>query len=330
MASFFKLAVVGSGGIARHHMKNILKMGTAHIVGLCDLDQARAEACAREFGGKVFAGLSDMLDSQRPDGLLICTPPFARIDPIKAACDRKLPFFCEKPPAFSLEEAVAIQRLVGEARMVHSVGFMYRHKEIVDRARELLEGQTPVSVRSTFVNGPMLDPEFPAWFKLQERSGGPLLDQAIHFIDVLRYIFGDIDRVFAAGSNQAFPKAPDITVNDSVNLLLQFRSGLSATHNHSWAANVPLLVIEVHCKSARIRIDLKENVLSGVVRGMQVSFKPKDDCYVTELRRFFRAASNNDPVPVRSSYADAVRSLAVCVAAQRSIDTGLPEIVTTT
>ncbi len=319
-----RVGVIGTGGIAKHHLNNLKKIGGTAIVGLCDIEKPRADVLAKEFGGTGFGNIEEMLDTQKPELVLICTPPFARMDPVKAACERGIPFFCEKPPAFSVEDAVRVNAVVAKSNLIHSVGFMYRHKETTDRAKELLQGQTILAIRSTFVCGAILNPDFPAWFKMQDKSGGPLLDQAIHALDLIRYLVGDINAITAYGSNRVVPKAPDVTVNDTISMAFSFSSGLTGTHNHSWASAPGLAVIEVLCRDARLNIDLFENSLTGVVRNMKVEFKPGDDCYQTELKRFLQAVREKSMAPVRSTYEDAVKTLAVCCAANASAATGKP------
>lgn len=325
MSTPLRLAIVGTGGIARYHLNNLKRMGGTEIAGLCDVELPRAEALAKEFGGRAYAGVDPLLDTEKPDALLVCTPPFVRLAPIQSACARKIPLFCEKPPAFSLEDAAQVQAALDASGVLHSVGFMYRHKETTDRARELLEGQTVLAIQSTFVNGPLLSPDFPAWFKLQEKSGGPLLDQAIHLLDLLRYLFGDLETIFALGSNRASTRSAEVTIHDTLNLALAFQSGLGGTHIHSWASEPARIRIEILCRTGNVTLDLRENLLTGKLRGLQFEFKPADDCYVTELERFFQAVRTQDPAPIRSTYRDAVKTLAACCAANRSAISGRPE-----
>ena len=324
MSQALKIGIIGTGGIAKHHLNNLKKIGGSTVVGLCDLEKPRAEALAAEFGGTGYDNIEQMLDAQKPDAVLICTPPFVRLDPVKAACERSIPFFCEKPPAFSVEDAQRVSAIVSKANIVHSVGFMYRHKETTDRTRELLQGQTVLAIRSTFVCGAILNPAFPAWFKLQDKSGGPMLDQAIHALDLIRYLFGDIHTIAAYGSNRVVPLAPDVTVNDTISMVYTFTNGLTGTHNHSWASVPGMAVIEVLCRDARLNIDLFDNALTGIVRGMKVEFRPSDDCYQTELRRFIQAVREKDMAPIRSTYADAVKTLSVCCGANASAFNGKP------
>lgn len=321
----FRLAIVGTGGIAEYHLANIRKMDDVEVVGLCDIERSRAEAKAKEHGGRAYTDAAQMLDAEKPNGVLVCTPPFVRLAPIQAACDRGIPFFCEKPPAASVDDARKIESVVAKAGIVHTVGFMYRHLELVDRARELMKGRTLLAVRSTFLNGPLFSPTFPAWFKLEEKSGGPLLDQAIHALDLIRFLCGDVKRVFALGSNRATTRGPEVTITDTQNVLLELASGVGVTHNHTWASEPARVHIELIFREGHLLLDLREYRLTGKINKGEYDEKPGDDCYATEIRRFVQAARSGDGAALRSTYADGVKSLAVVLAANRSIASGKPE-----
>src|SRR5258708_1175794 len=83
--------------------------------------------------------------------------------PIAACCRRGIPFFCEKPPAFTPEDAVEIQSIIDRSGVIHSVGFMWRHLRLADAVRARLEGGPVSLVAHTFINGPLLSPQLPAW-----------------------------------------------------------------------------------------------------------------------------------------------------------------------
>ncbi|MCZ7646627.1 MAG: Gfo/Idh/MocA family oxidoreductase [Planctomycetota bacterium] len=316
---------IGVGRIAQTHLKNLKTIGGNEIAGACDFVKEAAEKTVAEFGGRAFTDAPAMLDAVKPDALVICTPPFARRDPITLACERGLPFFCEKPPAFALDDGLAIRALVEKARVPHTVGFMYRHLKIVERAREILAGETVVAVRSTFCNAPLLKPDFPAWFKLQEKSGGPIVDQALHVFDLLRYLLGDVNEVFAYGSNRVTTRGPEVTIFDTFNVTLRFACGADATHNHSWASLANEILIDFLLKDGHLVLDLKNYELRGRLRKQELPVeKPGDNCYQTEMERFVEAVRTRDAAKLRSPYPDALKTLAVCVAANASAAEGRP------
>ncbi|MDP7349172.1 MAG: hypothetical protein QF735_13090, partial [Phycisphaeraceae bacterium] len=78
----------------------------------------------------------------------------------------------------------------------------------------------------------------------------------------------------------------------------------------------------------RLVWDLSDrNRLWGTIGEEEVSFEATDDYYVTEVEGFLDAVAANDQSMIRSSYADATRTLAAALAINRSIDSGQPATV---
>ncbi len=84
--------------------------------------------------------------------------------------------------------------------MTHTVGFMWRHLRLADAVKGRIGDRAVSLVAHAFLNGPLLQP-IPPWFRLKERSGGPVFDQAIHVIDVSRYVLGDVAWVGMVGNS---------------------------------------------------------------------------------------------------------------------------------
>ncbi len=194
--------------------------------------------------------------------------------------------------------------------------------DVVTRARELLVGRPLVAVRSVFLDGPAVTMQLPAWFYLKERSGGPLLDQAIHVLDLHRFFAGEVTSVYALGHNAVQPKRESFTIEDTYTLSLRFASGVIGSHTHSWACRARRAEVELISDRSRLDIDLFANRLWGVVDGKEIEFAPGDDCYVTEVRNFLAAVEQRDPDRMRSPYADGLRTATVTWAALDSVAAG--------
>ena len=100
-----KIGFIGTGGIANAHLNSLARMEDVEITALCDVVKEKAEAAGRKFGGKVYLDYRRMLDKEKLDALYICVPPFAHQDQELIACQKKIPFFVEKPVTLSLEKA---------------------------------------------------------------------------------------------------------------------------------------------------------------------------------------------------------------------------------
>ncbi len=322
-----RAAVIGAGKVWNFHAKSLWQIPEAEIVGQCDLNEDKLHKVTSLFGGRPFTAMEQMLDEVKPDAVWICTPQDVRLEPIKECVRRRIPFFCEKPPAFDLKTAGEISKLLRKSNLLHSVGFMWRYAHLTRRAREILGGHKIPVVQSKLTCGLLLNPEAPSWFLLKERSGGPVLDQAIHILDLLRSFLGEVTHVQAFGSNVLKKKSPVQTVEDSVALAFRFESGAVGTHTHSWAVSQYIAEIQFLSPRLALKLDYVANRLEGMVEGAEIDERFRDDPYLTEAKQFIEAVRTNNGASIQSSYFEAVKTLAVALAANRSLDSGLPETV---
>jgi predicted dehydrogenase len=323
-----RIAFIGAGAIAQRHLKTIAALcGEKPLVAVCDLDRARAAAACQAHGGNPYEDAALMFKAESPDVVFICTPPFAREDAVKLCCRKKTPFFCEKPPASDLKTAAKIAEAVEKAAVIHAVGFMYRHADIVDECRRWLEGATITSVVSQVACGILFDPNLHAWSKLMDKSGGPLVEQAINVVDLVRSLVGEIVEVQAFGSNQLVPRSETVTIPETATMTCRLASGAVGCHYHSWAHKGWTCQLELRSDDSRATLDFAAGKASASIKGEPKEAALQKDYYAAEIERFLQAIRENNPALTRSTIADAARSLAVVLAANRSLETGKPEKV---
>lgn len=317
-----RIGFIGVGGIAKRHIGSLNQLGRSEFAGFCDLIEERAHQAACENGGQTYTNFNEMLDREEMDAVFICTPPYVRAEPISAAAARSIAIFSEKPPAFDADQGRAALEAVRKAGVINNVGFMYRWLGIVEKAKELMAGRKLAAIRSVFLSGPAVRMAIPGWFFLRDKSGGPMMDQAIHVLDLHRYLAGEVERVHAFGNNQIQPKREDFTVEETIVMDLQYDSGVIGSHTHSWACSVSIAQIELISDLSRVTIDLRGKRVFGKVEGAEIDEAMSDNCYLTEVENFLKAVESQDQNILKSSYQDAINTCAVTWAGLESIDTG--------
>lgn len=324
-----KVGVIGTGGISGVHFKNLAQVKQTELVGVCDIAPGKAEAVAKERGGRPYTNFEQMLDKEQPEAVLLLTPQTVRFEPIKACAERGIPMFIEKPPAKNMDEARKISAVIRQHNLLTEVGFVLRFNAAVQKARELLKGRTIHIIRMRYYAPMILQYEkFPPFYFLNEVSGGMIVDQALHFIDLSRYLVGDeINEVHGVGSNLYRPKSKEITTPENVVLSLRFSNGSVGTHAHTWAYNTWMGEIELVTPQARLVLDVFNNKMTGTIDGVNIEYAGSGDAYLVELERFFEVVQSGDRSRILSSFDDAMKTLGVCVAANRSIETRANEKV---
>lgn len=323
-----QLAIVGTGGIAKAHRKNLAAIGGNRVVAVADVDEANLSEAAEALGARPYQDFAEMFDKEYAlDAVLLCTPPTVRKDVIARACERDIPVFCEKPPARTDGDAAEIVSIIEGSSAIVSVGFMYRYLPAVDRLRELIAGQQLNLVQSTFLCSPGLTRAIPGWFFIKDKSGGHVVDQAIHVIDLIRFVAGDVSQVHTLGNNVVCPKADDFTIEDSSSTNLRFTSGASGSHVHSWAYRK--FIGELTLTGAEFRLTL---TLNDAVRGWigdqtvdeRFDPSPTGDVHYWEIEVFLAAVRTGDPSKIRSPFADAAKTLGTVNGMNESIDEAAP------
>lgn len=348
------LAIIGAGSIGTRHLSNLEFIGGNRVVAVCDADDTQASKMANRIGAHTYLSVNAMFDAEPGiDAVLICVPPRIRQQVFERAAERGIAVFCEKPPADSMEHAQEIARIVGDSGILCMVGFHQRYLPPVDRLRELLVGRTINVLLSSYLTSPALTGRLRPWLFNKEQSGGPLMDDAIHFIDLMRYIAGEIESVHTLGNNVARPKGPGFTIEDTFISTIRFASGASGHHVHSWATPWGTSGFAVNGPDFHLNLRLSGppsvygtigdpngdgtpvrdefTQTAGGSRGSKMAATrspddPPDPMHHREMVVFLNAVRTGNTSAIRSSYADGMRSLATVLAMNQSVASGQVEV----
>jgi predicted dehydrogenase len=221
-----RLASIGAGMIGHLHAGIARRLEDCDYVALCDPDPAK-EKLAAELGVKYYRDYRRMIEKEKLDGVLISVPNEAH-DGVGVQCaERGLHLFMEKPIASTLEAA---DRLIAGARASKVRLYVAHHRRFnprINKAREMVRGGELGELVGVSVLWCMYKPSeyFTAGSWRAGKGGGPILINTIHEIDLLRYIHGEIARVYAEVSN----KSRGFEVEDTVSVSMRFADGALAS-----------------------------------------------------------------------------------------------------
>jgi predicted dehydrogenase/glycosyltransferase involved in cell wall biosynthesis len=311
-----RLGFIGAGGIAHRHFGTLGSMDDVRIVAVADPDAARADEAARLLSARAFPDHETMLAEVDLDAVYICVPPFAHGAPERACIARGLPFFVEKPLTLDIALAEAIASEVEAAGLLTAVGYHWRYLDTVQEARTMLEGN-PVHLMTGF----WLDQTPPPrWWWREDASGGQIVEQATHIIDLARFLAGDVTSVFARAARRDRADFDGLDVPTATTVTLEFASGavatLSATCLLRWSHRIGL-----HVFSDALAIELTDHdIMVDVGRGRPV--RPAEGDPVWREDRDFVEAVQGRENRIRSPYAEALETHRVALAVSRSATTG--------
>ena len=125
----FRVGIIGTGNIARHHVKTYLTFENVEIVALCDIIPGKAEAFARQFGldsARVYTDHESIIDKEELDCVSVCTYNCQHAAPTVYALSHGVDELLEKPFSATMEDAVAMMRAEKESGRILSIGFQPR------------------------------------------------------------------------------------------------------------------------------------------------------------------------------------------------------------
>jgi predicted dehydrogenase len=224
-----RVALLGCGGIAARHAAAVKLLDeTMELVGGCGRDQVRTDAFVAQHGGAAFVDLDMMIDAVAPDLLIATLPPYARGGEIEHAAARGVHLLVEKPIALDMAAADRMVAAVEASVVVGAIGFMYRFGDAVRRWRASDTGPVGLYAGAYHCNA-----LHASWWREQAKSGGQVLEQVIHQIDLIRHLVGEPDTVYARRANLFHRDVPDYDVEDVSAIMFGWRDGRIATLNAS-------------------------------------------------------------------------------------------------
>lgn len=317
-----RVAMIGAGSVAQRHTDVLTALGDVRVVSVADPVRAAAETLAGRCGAKACTDAEEALDHPGVDAAYICVPPFAHGSPERAVLARGLPMFVEKPVACDLATAEELATLVAEAGAVTGTGYHWRCLDVLGRAQEILR-QTPAYLAS----GYWLDKRPPVpWWGHTQRSGGQVVEQLTHVLDLARVLLGEPVEVYAAGVRREPVNGDDEAgrgdIDDATAATIRFASGTVATlaaasllHTKHRAA--------LHTVSQGVVLELSEAGMVIDDGHSRRQCSPREDPRVVVDREFTQAV-RGERAQTRTPYAEAVRSHRLGCAVTQSARTGRP------
>lgn len=219
------VGLVGAGGIARAHLPAWLSLGVDVVVHSED-DQA--PALVRDAGGgRVVDGLQQLL--AEADVVDVCTPTPTHRALVEAAAAAGRHVVCEKPLGRTAEDAAVMVAACARAGVrllpAHVVRFFPEYALLRERVLAGDVGQVAVQRFTRIGSRPVR-----AWFHDPEQSGGIIVDQMIHDLDIARWLAGEVTSVFARQSTGG----PDSST--AAQVTMTHADGAISTAFGGWAA----------------------------------------------------------------------------------------------
>ncbi|HEX2299470.1 MAG TPA: Gfo/Idh/MocA family oxidoreductase [Pseudonocardiaceae bacterium] len=227
-----RIGFIGAGGVAARHARTLAPLPLTELVAVTDTDPVRADRFATEHGLRAVPDVDALLDTGL-NAAYVCVPPYAHGALEEAVVGAGVALFVEKPLGLDLAVPERVMRAVTDAGVVTAVGHHWRYSSAVDQAQALLADRPRHLVLASWLDRV---PPVPWWVQ-RDRSGGQIVEQVVHVLDLARVLVGEVTQV-SAMTDRAPPDHPDADIDGATAAVLRFAGGavgtLAATCRLGW------------------------------------------------------------------------------------------------
>jgi len=347
-ADTIRVGVIGTGFGASLHLSALRECPGFTTVAIASRRADRARAAAQDHNIPAhFSDYRELVRHPDIDAVIVATPPHLHHPMAIAALEHDKHVLCEKPMARNLAEAKDMLRIAERTTAVAMVNNQLRFLPARVRIAELIgEGYigephaASVVVHRSSLNDPHDRPW--GWLMEAEKAGGMLGATGAHYVDALRWWFGEVKGVAGAVSTMVRQRRlPDssamgrVDADDNFAVLLRFANNalgsvhVSATAGHEGAEQITL-------SGAEGTLELRDGVLFGARRGdfsllelpipdrLMGGLAPGGHFLVQPTTLLLRAWGQaiRDGLPASPSFADGVKTQELLDGALRSSQQG--------
>lgn len=177
-----RACVAGSGYAGVMHALGLYRLEGVEVVGVSDLEAAKAGALAERIGSRSFISTQEMIESEKPDLVAIATGEWQHHEVVKDSFDAGAGVFCEKSLTPTMREAEELVALARERSLFFAMNYNYRFMPGIRRVRGMIQAATagPLVLANIKVHGAAYH----------------------HVLDLIRFFGGEIATVTADYVNE--------------------------------------------------------------------------------------------------------------------------------
>lgn len=197
----WNIGIIGAGMVADFHARSIQHLPNTKLAGICDSGSGKAKQLAEKYGCTAFADYSAMLHSDAVDIVTIATPSGMHKEPAVEAAQCGKHVLCEKPLDISLERIDAMIAAHAKAGTYLGGIFNYRFTDSVQHLKQAITSGKFGTISHAAINVPWWRSD--AYYQNKWRGtwsvdgGGAIMNQSIHMVDLLQYMMGPVDSLYA-------------------------------------------------------------------------------------------------------------------------------------
>jgi UDP-N-acetyl-2-amino-2-deoxyglucuronate dehydrogenase len=220
-----RFAIVGCGRIAKNHFKSIeIHNNDIELISICDNDHSKINTLTSEYNVSGYSSLESMLNKEDLDLIALCTPSGLHSSQATLAAQHGVSVMTEKPMATRWKDGVNMVRACDEAHVRLFVVKQNRRNTTLQLLKRAIDenrfGRIHMVHINVFWTRPQEYYDQAKWRGTWEFDGGAFMNQASHYVDLLEWLIGPVDKVQSMMSTTR-----NIEVEDTGVMNIRWRNG---------------------------------------------------------------------------------------------------------
>jgi predicted dehydrogenase len=323
-----RIAVIGLAGVGGVHVAKVSHLSGAELACVCDIVPDIGKQVGEKYKVNVYTSAEEMFQKEKLEGVILATPPKSHYPLTKLAAENGVHVLAEKPMASTVEDCQKMIDICKDKKVTLMVGHKKRFIPVMVRLKELVDGELgPIRYMLHRYPHPWMSNK--DWFWAENDGGGPILENAVHAADILGFLMGDVEHVYAEGGTFFAPhRKPQI---DCAVYTLRFKSGSIANVGAGMVSMPPFNFEDYYIANengvAQVsgHFDSAESIQFAFRKDPQKVHEesyPGADSFKAEIEHFIECAKTG--AEPRASGEAGKKAVAICRAVKKSSETGKP------
>jgi predicted dehydrogenase len=307
----FRVGLIGCGNIFSVHAESLVNTPDVELASVCDINLSRASQAAKKYKCHFYTDYNKMFKEEKLDSVHILTPHYLHPPMTICALKNKINALTEKPISIDPKDGERMIKAAKDNKVRLGVIFQNRYNPGSRLVKENLLNARLGRIKAArlFVTYHKPDSYYKTsnWKgRLDKEGGGVLIDQAIHFIDVLRWFIDDKVEYIEANTSRRMHRL--IEVEDLAEGVIKFKKGayicFYLMNFYSFDADPE---IEIDCENGRAKI-IKDSARISFYNGKELKAGPKPAeyidygenrkdywgfCHWIQIKEFYKALREN-------------------------------------
>ncbi len=241
-----KYAVIGTGHFGSEFARAIHESDRCELAIVFSPGQT-SEILAKELGCKYTHCIDDIINDDEIDAVIVVSPNYLHYEHVLMCAKAKKHIYCEKPFALNYEHAKKMVEVCKKEGVILMIGHIMHFYDGIVMIKNMIDSGEMGDIINIHVERTGWETPKPmtSWKKMQEKSGGHLFHH-IHEIDIVQWLIGMPNKVYAVGGNLAHNEEGFADEDDVALITLSFPTGAFATLQYGSAFRIPNHFIRVN------------------------------------------------------------------------------------